>query len=133
MAHAVYLTYEEYVSYGGTLPQSAFTMLEFRARKRIDYLTDSRVQDMENVPEAVKLCIMSLITVDNAAGIEAQAEHPVVTSFNTDGYSENYGKAMSTGDAEANMNSTIRTYLYGEYDDSGVPLLYRGVNGYEAV
>lgn len=133
MAHDNYLTYSEYQNYGGTLPESAFALLEFRARKRIDRMTDSRVQRMAIVPEAVKLCMMSLITVDNAAGIETQAEHPVVTSFNTDGYSENYGKAMSAGDAEANMCSSIRTYLYGELDDFGVPLLYRGVSGYETV
>ena len=130
MAHANYLTYAEYEAYGGTLPLAAFTLSEFRARKRIDYMTDSRVQGMESVPEAVKLCIMSLITVDSAAGVEAQVENPVVTSFNTDGYSESYGKAMGAEDAEESMKSVIRTYLYGETDDNGVPLLYRGVSEY---
>lgn len=130
MAHSVYLTYAEYQEYGGTLPSTAFTLLEFRARKRIDYLTDSRVQGLENVPESVKLCIMNLITVDNAAGVEAQVEKPVVTSFNTDGYSESYGKALGAGEADESMKAMIRTYLHGETDDAGVPLLYRGVNGY---
>lgn len=130
MAHTTYLTYTEYAGYGGTLPQSAFTALEFRARKRIDYMTDSRVQAMATVPEAVKLCVYSLITVDNAAGAEAQVDHPVVTSFNTDGYSENYGKAMGVSDADNSMKSMIRTALYGEKDDNGVPLLFRGVDGY---
>ena len=39
----MYLTYEEYQAYGGTLPEADFTLAEFRARKRIDYLTASRV------------------------------------------------------------------------------------------
>jgi len=127
--NTVYLTYEEYVAYGGTLPQSDFTLLEFKCRKRIDYLTDSRVQNMAAVPEAVKLCMMALINVEDAAGVEAQVEHPVVTSFNTDGYSESYGKALGVDEAANAMNAMIRNYLYGELDDNGIPLLYRGVNG----
>ena len=128
MAHECYLTYEEYLSYGGTLPLPAFRMLEFRCRKRIDYLTASRVQNMSAVPEAVKICMMSLITVDNAAGVEAQIEKPTVTAFSTDGYSESYGKALGAEEATKSMNSVIRTALYGESDDNGVPLLYRGVD-----
>ena len=129
MAHAVYLTYEEYTTLGGTLPKSEFTVMEFKARNRIDSLTASRVQNMTEVPQSVKLCMLSIITVDSTAGAEAQATKPVVTSFNTDGYSESYGKAMSVQDASANIVDIIRTGLYGETDDDGVPLLYRGVYG----
>ena len=127
MAHAKYLTYEEYQSYGGTASETAFTMLEFRARKRIDRQTFDRVQNMSEVPEAVKLCMMSLIAIDSKVGVEAQVENPVVTSFNTDGYSESYGKALSAEDADNSMSASIRSMLWGERDDSGVPLLYRGL------
>lgn len=130
MAHEQYLTYTEYTGYGGTLPETAFTQFEFKGRKRIDYLTDSRVQNMEAVPTAVKLCMMCLISLENNVGVQAQAEKPVVTSFSTDGYSESYGKALSAADAQKSMNTAIREYLYGETDDNGVPLLYRGVCGY---
>ena len=109
MAHDQYLTYNEYMGYGGTA---------------------SRVQDMATVPEAVKLCMVSLINIDSKAGVEAQVENPIVTSFNTDGYSESYGKALGAEDAAKNMNAVIVNDLYGELDDNGVPLLYRGVNGY---
>ena len=128
MAHAQYLTYAEYQSYGGTASETAFPMLEFRARKRIDRMTASRVQAMAAVPEAVKLCMMSLIGIDSKAGAEAQVENPVVTSFNTDGYSETYGKAMSAADADSAMSASIRTMLWGETDDNDVPLLYRGLD-----
>lgn len=130
MAHAQYLTYAEYTSYGGTLSATVFPMWEFRARKRIDYMTASRVQDMTTVPEAVKLCMMSIIGIDNKIGVEAQIDNPVVTSFGTDGYSESYGKALGADDAEKAMSASIRSMLYGENDDNGVPLLYRGVNGF---
>lgn len=122
-----YLSYDEYKGYGGTASNAEFTALEFRARKRIDRLTASRVQNMREVPEAVKLCMMSLIGIDSKAGVEAQASNPVVTSFNTDGYSETYGKALSVEDADKSMSASIRSMLYGETDDNGVPLLYRGV------
>lgn len=123
-----YLTYDEYTDLGGTLDEADFTLAEFKARKRVDYLTDSRVQAMASIPEAVKLCIMAIIKIEAAAGAEAQVTNPVVTSFNTDGYSESYGKAMSAEDAEKAMNKLVRTYLAGEVDDYGVPLLYRGLN-----
>ena len=127
MAHAKYLTFEEYQSYGGTASESVFLMLEFRARKRIDRQTFDRVQNMATVPEAVKLCMMSLMTIDSKVGVEAQVENPVVTSFNTDGYSESYGKALSAEDADSSMSASIRSMLWGERDDNGVPLLYRGL------
>lgn len=128
MAHASYLTYAEYQSYGGTLSQSAFTPLEFKARKRIDYVTDSRVQDMQTVPDAVKLCAFGLINLEQSVGVEKQVTNPVVTSFSTDGYSENYGNVLSIEQADKEMNKLVRTYLYGENNDEGIPLLYRGVN-----
>lgn len=128
MSHAVYLTYQEYKDKGGTASEGDFTLLEFRARKRIDYLTASRVQNMAEVPEAVKLCMLSIIKIDSKSGAEAQADNPVVTSFSTDGYSESYGKALSTEDAEKTMFASIRSMLWGELDDNGVPLLYRGLD-----
>ena len=130
MAHQQYLTYAEYQAYGGTASATSFALLEFKARKRIDYVTDSRVQNMAAVPEAVKLCEMCLISMESTVGIQAQAEKPLVTSFSTDGYSESYGKAQGVTDADRSMNQAVAEYLYGETDDNGVPLLYRGVNGY---
>lgn len=121
-----YMTYNEYRGYGGTASESEFTMLEFKARKRIDRMTFSRVQAMSEVPEAVKLCMKSLMDIDSKVGTEAQVNNPVVTSFNTDGYSESYGKAMGAEDAEKAMSASIRSMLWGEKDDNGVPLLYRG-------
>ena len=125
-----YLTFDEYKNYGGTLSNTAFTVAEFKCRKRIDRLTDCRIQNMQSVPESVKLCMMSLINLECSVGAEAQAENPVVTSYSTDGYSESYGKALGASEASEAMNKTVLSMLYGELDDNGVPLLYRGVTGY---
>jgi len=124
----LYLTYDEYQSYGGALPEADFTLAEFKARKRVDYLTDSRVEAMAEVPEAVKLAMMSIIKTDGAVSVDAQAGAPLVASFSTDGYSENYGSAADqTANVEKQLNAEIRRLLYGVKDDNGVPLLYRGV------
>ena len=127
MAHATYLTSDEYVTAGGTLSDTPFARLEHLARKRIDYLTDSRVQRMSAIPSAVKLCMVALINLEKTLGAEAQASNPTVTSFTTDGYSESYEGAITAENAAKRFNSIVFDYLYGELDDNGVPLLFRGV------
>ena len=124
----MYLTYDEYVAYGGTLDEADFALAEFKARKRIDYLTDSRVEKMAEVPEAVKLAMVSIIKADSAVGVDAQAGAPLVASFSTDGYSESYGSAAEqTANVKRQLTAEVRQLLYGVKDDDGVPLLYRGV------
>ena len=123
-----YLTYNEYEDMGGKLGDEEFPLYEFRARKRIDYWTDCRVQRMSEVPEAVKKCMMLIIRFDEKFGSEAQADNPVVASFSTDGYSESYGGVSEQASAaEVSMYKSVRSLLYGETDDEGTPLLYRGV------
>ena len=125
----MYLTYDEYVDLGGRLSEEEFTMAEFRARKQIDYWTDCRVQNMAVVPRAVKLCIMQIMKFESQYGLEAQSENPVVASFNTDGYSESYGSVSEQVAAARNsLYRSVRNLLYGEMDDHGTPLLYRGVD-----
>ena len=128
MAHELYLTYQEYKSYGGELSETAFIPLEFKSRKRIDYLTDSRVQNMAAVPAAVKLCMYVLIGMESSVGTSEQAASPSVSSFNTDGYSETYSQAMDADTANAQMDALTKEYLYGEKNDNGTPLLYRGLD-----
>lgn len=115
---------------GGVLSEEDYEVIEFKARKRIDYWTDGRVAKMAEVPEAVKLCMKALIKLEEKYGVEAQLESPLIASFNTDGYSESYGSA-SEQEAAANKAAAraVRQFLYGETDDNGIPLLYRGVNG----
>lgn len=126
---AGYLEYSEYQAYGGTVAERAFLAAEFQARKRIDYLTDSRVQTMAQVPEAVKLCMTSIINANAAVGADALSASPLVASFNTDGYSESHGSAADQQAALQNaLNRQIREMLSGELDDNGTPLLYRGLD-----
>lgn len=126
----MYLTYEEYQGYGGMLSEAEFAPAEFRARKRLDYLTDNRVVNMAGIPEAVKLAMMTIIKADGSVGADAQAGAPLVASFNTDGYSESYGSpGERTAALEKQLNAEVRRLLYGVRDDRGVELLYRGLGG----
>ena len=125
---AQYLTYEEYVAYGGTKPETDYAVAEFKARSRIDWLTMARVQNMETVPEEVKLAMMVILKVDAKYSASAQVDSAIVSSFSTDGYSESYGgTSEQTAAAENQVNREVTRMLLGVCDDYGVPLIYRGV------
>ena len=126
---AQYLTYDEYVGYGGTMDEADFTLAEFKARSRIDRLTMCRVQGMFEVPEEVKMAIMCIIKVDSRYSADAQANNAIVSSYSTDGYSESYGGAgEQTAAVEKALNSQIKQMLFGVTNDEGVPLLYLGLD-----
>ena len=125
---AQYLTYDEYVQYGGTIPEQDFALAEYKAQSRIDYLTDCRVQKMATVPEAVKMAVMAIMSYNAKFSSDAQLANPAVASYSTDGYSETYGSAAEqTASANKALTSEIGQMLYGVKDDYGVPLLYRGL------
>lgn len=124
----MYLTYEQYQAFGGTMTEEAFALAEMKARKRIDAMTQGRVARMAEVPGEVRVAMMEIIGVDGAFGAAAQASAPVVASFTTDGYSESYGGVSERmGAAEKQLSSTVGELLYGVTDDEGVPLIYAGV------
>lgn len=123
-----YLTYAEYIDLGGALNEQEFLPLELKGRKRIDYLTANRVQAMSSVPEAVKLCVYALIGLEQTAGLETAVTSPQVTGFKNDGYSETYANTPTLGEIGTMLNKTAVEYLYGEHDDNGTPLLYRGLD-----
>lgn len=130
MAQQQYLTYKEYTDYGGkAIAEADFAVAEFKARSRIDLLTLGRVQDMQTVPEAVKLAMMVILKVDAKYSADAQADNAVVSSFSTDGYSESYGGvAEQSNAAEAATNKEVTKMLFGVLDDYGVPLIYKGLD-----
>lgn len=123
-----YLTYEEYVAYGGSMPQSEFPVAEMKARKKIDRYTDCRVQNMATVPEEVKMCVYALIRIEASIGVVESIDKPKLASFQTDGYSETYVQPITDKSAQKAVEETINSLLYGVYDDYFVPLLFKGVS-----
>lgn len=125
---AQYLTYDEYLAYGGTLSEDEFTLAEFKARSRIDWLTLARVQYMAKVPEEVKMAMMVIMKVDNKYSADSQAGSAIVSSYSTDGYSESYGGVSEQSEnSEKQITREVSRMLFGVLDDAGVPLIYKGV------
>ena len=121
----MYLTFAQYAQYGGKLDDAVFLRWEYAARALVDRHTFKRVSKMAIIPESVKRLMFELIGMVEQQG--KQQEAPAVTSFSTDGYSESYAKPLTAEEAASAMDALVQQYLSGEADDTGTPLLYRGV------
>lgn len=134
----MYLTFEEYQEYGGTLEETAFNDLQFEAQALIDWWTFNRLANEETYPEAVKRCTYKLIQLihdrqrammvgsqsadaTKTAGIASESNDGVSTSYNTLSATE----AVTTLQKEA--ESVIRLYLSAIRNSLGQNLLYRGI------
>ena len=124
-----YLTYDEYVGYGGNMSETDFVLAEFKARSRIDRMTLCRVQNMAVVPEEVKMAMLCIMKVDSKYSADSQSENAIVSAYNTDGYSESYGGVSEQSEnAQTQINQQVSKMLFGVLDDRGIPLLYRGLD-----
>lgn len=137
----MYLTYEEYQAYGGTLSEAAFNDTEYEARVKVDYYTFSRLTNDAEVSETVKRTVYKIIKLmsayNNYMDKISDMDNPIVNSSSNDGVSESYGGYMgntSTSDIKTlsdkldkDIYKVIRQYLDGERNQKGEVLLYRGV------
>lgn len=124
-----YIDLNYYVTHGGKQDDAictAFTNLEFRARKLVDRYTQNRVRDMAEVPEAVQMLMVELVALEATQGAAA-LDNQVISSFSNDGYSETYAEPLTAERIREQENELILTYLLGEQDDNGIPLLWLGV------
>lgn len=121
-----YLSYNEYKGLGGTLDQTPFNLLEYNARKKIDEKTFGRLQDLEQQPEEVKLCIFQLINVIN--NYSNNDINKSISSESIDGYSISYTNPNKTITEAKNseLDDIINTYLSNTIVNE-VPVLFRGV------
>lgn len=124
----MYIDIAYYKANGGKedMTDAALVSCEFRARKLVDRLTQSRVTNMAKIPEAVKRLMVELISleIDQGAGV---AEKQAVTAFSNDGYSETYADPLTRERVKEIECQLISEYLSGEVDDRGIPLLWLGV------
>ena len=80
-----YLTYQQYVSNGGTAEESAFPVLERRARAKLDYWTQDRIRDVDC---DIMLCMTLIVNaLDNA---QKNSQGGAVSSFSNDGVSVSF-------------------------------------------
>lgn len=136
----MYLTYDEYLAFGGTIEETAFDNLEFEARTVIDWWTYNRLQNDEEYPEAVKRCMFKLINLiiakqrvqllnNNGTATDNIAKSGIIQQSN-DGVSTTYN-IMSASEIIAqsgeDIKSTIRMYLQNVRNSLGRKVLYRGL------
>lgn len=129
-----YLTYDEYVELGGTILETPFNLLEFKARKYVDKYTFGRLINLEEQTEEVKMCVFELVNSLNNYEIisNTSVEKANVKSENIDGYSVTYADNTTTSMAEVvkgkeeAIKDIIYTYLSNSALEDGTLYLYRG-------
>ena len=136
----MYLTYEQYQQYGGTLDETTFSDYEFEAQTQVDWYTFNRLQNEETYPEALTRLMYRLIQIlevkAQAIGIastdsdEENAGNGVVVSQSNDGVSTTYN-VMSASELARNskkdIGNAIQMYLQGVTNSLGRKVLYRGL------
>lgn len=139
----MYLTYEEYTEYGGTLDETTFNDLAFEAGAQIDWYTFNRFQAMDAsaLDERVKRCMYRLIqivqanravnqTSGNGNDADASAIQAGVMSQSNDGVSISYNILAATEIIKTSpetIKNCIQQYLSGVTDALGRKVLYRGI------
>lgn len=118
-----YLTYHEYLTFGGKLGEMPFNVLELRARRKVDERTLGRLKNLPSQITEVKTCIYRLIEVMNN---NQTRQSQNITSENTDGYSVSYGQSTSIEETKQ-YDDIIRDYLLSCQLEDGTPYLYCGV------
>jgi hypothetical protein len=110
-----YLSFTDYQSLGGNLPETDFNRQEYAARKEIDLHTFNRLQGIEPIPEDLKMCVLELVQRQLCGDLDGQ-----------DFTSQGSGKLSGTKEDRKNRAyEIIRRYLYGLTVD-GVPVFYAG-------
>lgn len=144
----MYLTYDEYTDYGGTLDETAFQDMEYDAESEINWYTFNRLKRPEWAEalesEELKRCMYQLIRIKQmesellasstgGAGFGVGwTKEAGITQESNDGVSVSYN-TMSSGELMAYFNGSktkedlINKYLGSIMNDLGRRLLYRGI------
>lgn len=145
----MYLSYDEYSEYGGTLDESAFKDLEFDAESTINWYTFNRLKRPEWAyvleTEELKRCMYQLIRLkqledeliaSSAGGIGVGGigwtKEAGITQESNDGVSVSYN-TLSSGELMAYLNGSktkgdlVRQYIGSIINDLGRNILYRGI------
>ena len=137
----MYLTYDEYRNYGGTLNESTFNSLIYKAQVKIDYYTYNRLKNDTIISERVKQCLVQVIYLINNYTeynqVVTDVNQPILLGGSNDGVSISYGGYLGnttpddvnkiTERLNSDIKQIIQEYLQGEVNEAGKVLLYRGV------
>lgn len=125
----MYLSYNDYVSGGGALSESAFNKYIPKAEAIMDLYTFGRLCNSV-INEKIKRCSIELVNIlSKKTTITETYGGKIVQSQSNDGVSTtyvrpSYSEAVQSYDKE--IADCINIYLIHEKDNEGTPLLYRG-------
>ena len=113
-----YLTYEEYRLLGGTLQQTPFNLLEFEARRKIDERTQWRLKNVNQIPQEVKMCVLTLINnLVTYMSENSSLGNKNIASESVGSYSVSYITGSQIQETikskNSEINDIINTYLTG--------------------
>lgn len=152
----MYLSYDDYKSYGGTLDETTFNDYNFEATYWIDWYTFKRLASETTLSDSVKRCTYKLITiaktkadllalgmqsvqtVDSAGKVTSTTTTtPAISSQSNDGVSISYNVISASAAFQEligagarkqgnEIENTINMYLYGVRNSLGQLVLFRG-------
>ena len=121
-----YLTYEEYAEIGGenALNLAAFNRNIDRACAMIDIRTQSRLEELEKIPQIVKIVCADLVGYIATNTVEK----PIVTSKSQSAGGVSESESYATKTAEDFMNDLDRIFepLAVVKTKNGISILYKG-------
>lgn len=129
----MYLTYEQYTQMGGSVDETAFTHLEYKAERlinkysfnRIDYgLVNEKFTYSEK--EQIKECTYNLVGFLSENDLSSP-DHKVLVGVSNDGVSESYWAFSGKQEFDRIIENTVEDYLYNIYLDD-LPVLYIGAD-----
>lgn len=127
----MFLTYDDYVSMGGTLDSTAFGVQERKASAYVNLMTHNRIKDETPVRQCVKSAVFDLIDVLHQESENANNAVTGVSSKSNDGVSVTYANWTTVSRYwKRRKHDLMVTYLADEtvkIDGKLVPLLYGGV------
>ena len=132
----MYLTYDEYLSMGGTFDEATFKKLEFQVEAHINYATFNRLKGDKEIPlEVTRLTFYLVDLMEKKAdafslGKDSSHTDAAITSQSNDGVSISYS-GINPSDliklCEKDSAEAIRMHLEGVTNAAGRKLLYRGL------
>jgi hypothetical protein len=135
----MYLSYEEYVNYGGTLDETTFAQFGFEAECIVDYYTFNRLKNDTVITEPVKRLIFTLIDIalkkKATLGLGANAESGTasdvyITRQANDGVDTTYNSMSASTLYQLCRHETsnaIQRHLASVVNQAGQKVLYRGL------
>lgn len=110
----IYLDYNEYTQYGGTLDKNIFDRLEFRSEKIIN----ARINGNICIDEDLKRCIFEIIEYLNSISNNGSISN--IKSISNDGYSITTNDNINYYDDLYGINGIINTYLHKYIKPRGI-------------